>query len=309
MAPDLSSQNICFIGGGNMAAAIISGLVATSFSSSKSQIHVSEPWDVNRNKMAALGVRTTSSNAEAATGANILILAVKPQVAKEVCQELAGVWSGASSADKGAEEPQAKRAKVEGEGELPLVVSIAAGITAESLRKWCTTSDGRTPPVVRVMPNTPALLGEGASGLFAGAEVSSEQKDQVTALLGSVSKTTEWVEKEELLDVVTGLSGSGPAYFFAMVEHLITAATKLGLSEEQATRLAKQTCLGAGKMLVEADAETTPSQLRRNVTSPKGTTEAALKSFEASGFEAIVDKAVKAATDRGEELGRTLGEM
>lgn len=103
--------------------------------------------------------------------------------------------------------------------------------------------------------------------------------------------------------------GSGPAYFFAMVEHLITSATRLGLSEEQATRLAKQTCLGAGRMLVEADAGTSPAQLRKNVTSPNGTTEAALKSFEASGFEGIVDKAVKAATDRGEELGRTLGKM
>lgn len=172
-----------------MASAIISGLTATTFAAHKSAIHVSEPWDVNRTKIAALGVRTTTSNAEAAAGASILILAVKPQVAKAVCEELAaGAWKET--------------------GELPLVVSIAAGITVGSLRKWSTTSQGRVPPVVRVMPNTPALLGEGASGVFAGEGVSEAQRELVTAVLGSVSKATEWVASEELLDVVTGLSGN-----------------------------------------------------------------------------------------------------
>ena len=160
-------------------------------------------------------------------------------------------------------------------------------------------------PAVPKLVGGPALLGEGASALFASEQVSQEQKDQASALLGSVSQASEWVIKEELLDVVTGLSGSGPAYFFAMVEHLVASATKLGLPEEVATRLATQTCLGAGKMLVQASEP--PSQLRKNVTSPNGTTQAALDSFEASGFAKIVDKAVRAATDRGEELGRTLG--
>lgn len=272
-----------------MAAAIIAGLVNKGFD--KQKIHVSEPWDVNRNKMAGLGVRTTASNAEAAEGADIIILAVKPQVARGVCQELASSLSSSSAAT----------------AKLPLLVSIAAGITRGSLSAWCTTAAGTPLPVVRVMPNTPALLGEGASGLFAGDDVSAEQKDLVTALLGTVSKATEWVDREELLDVVTGLSGSGPAYFFAMVEHLIASGTRQGLSEAQATRLAKQTCFGAGKMLVEA-AEA-PAQLRKNVTSPNGTTQAALESFEASGFAAIVDKAVEAAAKRGEELGKTLGGM
>ncbi|KAK2599250.1 hypothetical protein N8I77_011020 [Diaporthe amygdali] len=286
MAPDLSAKNISFIGGGNMAAAIISGLLSKGFD--KQKIHVSEPWEVNRNKMAELGVKTTTSNLEAASGADILIIAVKPQVAKTVCQELAGAWESSSSS-------------------LPLVVSIAAGITSESLRKWSTTAAGKAPPVVRVMPNTPALVGEGASGLYAaGDDVSAEQKELVTGLMSSVSKATEWVDKEELLDVVTGLSGSGPAYFFAIVEHLVASATRLGLSEEQATRLAKQTCFGAGKTMLES-AET-PAQLRKNVTSPNGTTQAALESFEASGLAGIVDKAVEAATKRGEELGRTLAE-
>lgn len=177
------------IGGGNMAAAIISGLIAKNFD--KSKITVSEPWDVNRQKMADLGVRTTASNVEAATGASIIILAVKPQIAKTVCQELAS--SALSS------------------GSHPLIVSIAAGITAKSLGEWTRTAQGHSPPIVRVMPNTPALLGEGASGIYAGADVSKEQKAQVTALLGSVSRAIEWVDNEELLDVVTGLSGSGPA--------------------------------------------------------------------------------------------------
>ncbi|KAJ4026001.1 hypothetical protein NW758_014314 [Fusarium oxysporum] len=236
MTPSLQDAKITFLGGGNMAAAIIGGLLAKNIS--KSNIYVSEPWDVNRNKMADLGVKTTADNKEAAADADVLILAVKPQA----------------------------------------------------------------PHIVRVMPNTPALVGEGASGLYAADDVTKEERELTSALLGSVSKATEWVDKEELLDVVTGISGSGPAYFFAFVEHLISSGIGLGLSEEQATRLATQTCLGAGKMLVESSDE--PSQLRKNVTSPNGTTHAALVSFENSGLKEIVDKAVKAAADRAKELGK-----
>ncbi|KAK2029152.1 NADP oxidoreductase coenzyme F420-dependent [Colletotrichum zoysiae] len=283
MAPTLQSSKIAFIGGGNMAAAIIGGLVAKGID--KQHVTVSEPWEVNREKMAALGVKTTTSNAEAFAGADIAILAVKPQVAKGVCIELAKAVSGHEK--------------------TPVVVSIAAGITLEALQKWLALDDGRTPHVVRVMPNTPALVGEGASGLFAGSDFTEDEKKLTESLMASVSKATEWVDKEELIDVVTGLSGSGPAYFFAMVEHLISSAVSLGLSPEQAKRLAAQTCLGAGKMLVESPED--PGQLRKNVTSPNGTTHAALQSFEASGFQDIVDKAVKAATSRGEELGKTLG--
>ncbi|KAI0455579.1 pyrroline-5-carboxylate reductase [Xylaria acuta] len=283
MASQLQKSKLAFIGGGNMAAAIIGGLAAKGID--RQNICVSEPWEVNRNKMKEAGVRTTESNIEASQDADLLVIAVKPQVAKTVCQELAGAWAQRST--------------------TPLIISIAAGITLDSMREWLTLADGRVPHIVRVMPNTPALVGEGASGLYADESVSSSEKDLAAALLASVSKATEWVDREELIDVVTGLSGSGPAYFFAMVEHLIESATKLGLSQEQATRLAKQTCLGAGKMLVESTEE--PAQLRRNVTSPNGTTAAALESFEASGFKDVVDKAVKAATSRGEELGKTLG--
>lgn len=263
-----------------MASAIIGGL--TSKGVSKSNIIVSEPWDVNREKLASTGVQTTTNNATAGSDADIIIIAVKPQVTQGVCEELGASWGSR---------------KV-----LPVVVSIAAGITLDSLQGWSKTADGRTPHVVRVMPNTPALVGEGASGAYASKDVTGEEKELVNALLGSVSKATEWVDREELLDVVTGLSGSGPAYFFAMVEHLVASATALGLSKEQATRLATQTCLGAGKMLVESADE--PSQLRKNVTSPNGTTFAALQTFEKEGFEEIVGKAVTAATERAAELGK-----
>ncbi|KAI1426129.1 pyrroline-5-carboxylate reductase [Xylaria sp. FL1777] len=283
MTSQLQKSKLAFIGGGNMAAAIIGGLSAKGID--KQNICVSEPWEVNRNKMSEIGVRTTTSNAEASQDADLLVIAVKPQVTKVVCQELAGAWAQRST--------------------TPLIISIAAGITLASMREWLKLADGRVPHIVRVMPNTPALVGEGASGLYADENVSSSEKELAAALLSSVSKTAEWLDREELIDVVTGLSGSGPAYFFAMVEHLIESGTKLGLSKEQATRLAKQTCLGAGKMLTESTEE--PAQLRRNVTSPNGTTAAALESFEASGFKDIVDKAVKAATSRAEELGETLG--
>ncbi|KAL7942747.1 pyrroline-5-carboxylate reductase [Trichoderma barbatum] len=281
MASSLQNSKVAFIGGGNMASAIIGGLANQGIN--KQNIIVSEPWDVNREKIAATGVRTTTSNVEAGQDADLIIIAVKPQITKTVCQELGASWSHRDT--------------------LPIVVSIAAGITLGSLREWLKTSEGKTAPIVRVMPNTPALVGEGASGLYASEDVKEGEKQLVDALLGSVSKATEWVDKEELLDVVTGLSGSGPAYFFAMVEHLIASATALGLPKEQATRLAKQTCLGAGQMLVTSSDE--PAQLRKNVTSPNGTTYAALQTFESLGFDEVVNKAVKAATARAAELGKS----
>ncbi|KAI1431229.1 pyrroline-5-carboxylate reductase [Xylaria sp. CBS 124048] len=284
MTSQLQKSKLAFIGGGNMATAIIGGLSAKGID--KQNICVAEPWDVNRNKLTEIGVRTSTSNAEAAHDADLLVISVKPQVTKVVCQELAAAWAQRAS--------------------TPLIISIAAGITLDSLKAWLKLPDGRVPHIVRVMPNTPALVGEGASGLYADESVTSTEKELTAALVSSISKVSEWVDREAHIDVVTGLSGSGPAYFFAMVEHLIDSAVNLGLSKEQATRLAKQTCLGAGKMLVESTEE--PAQLRKNVTSPNGTTAAALESFEASGLKDAVDKAVKAATSRGEELGKTLGQ-
>ncbi|KAK4220230.1 pyrroline-5-carboxylate reductase [Rhypophila decipiens] len=281
----IQDWKLAFIGGGNMGSAIIGGLLAQK-ALPASNIVVSEPWDVNRQKIeSAHGVRTIISNVEATKDADALVLAVKPQVAKAVCQELATSWAGRET--------------------LPLIVSIAGGITLKSLGEWFTVDGTRKPKVVRVMPNTPALVGEGACGAIAGEGISEEEKAKVDVLLQAFSKVVEWVDREELIDVVTGLSGSGPAYFFAMVEHMVASAVALGMPQEQAERLAKQTCLGAGKMLVEQSES--PAQLRINVTSPNGTTQAALESFNASDFQGVVHKAVKAATDRAEELGKILG--
>ena len=169
-----------------MASAIIHGLANQGVN--KQNITVSEPWDVNREKIAKIGVRTTTNNKEAGGDADIVIVAVKPQVAKSVCEELGATWAQRKS--------------------LPIVVSIAAGITLESLKGWLEiASGGRSPPIVRVMPNTPALMGEGASGIFASQNVTADEKALVNALLGSVSKATEWVDDEKLIDVVTGVSG------------------------------------------------------------------------------------------------------
>jgi pyrroline-5-carboxylate reductase len=303
MAPSLQDAKITFIGGGNMAAAIIGGLLARDIK--KENISVSEPWDVNRNKFADMGLRVSASNTEFSAEADVAILAVKPQVAKDVCRELGESWGQKTKA--------------------PLVISIAAGIQLNELREWF-GAGGKTPPIVRTMPNTPALVGEGATGLYAGDDVSKDERELTSALIASVSQATEWVSEEKLLDVVTGISGkitlaydrkrggdttditvstgSGPAYFFMMVENLISSAVAQGLPVEQATRLATQTCLGAGRMLVSSPEQ--PEQLRRNVTSPNGTTHAAIESFKAAGLEKMVDEAVRAAVSRSEELGKSM---
>jgi len=282
MTPSLQDAKIWFCGGGNMASAIIGGLLARGIP--KDNISVSEPWDVNRNKFADMGLRVSASNTESfAAEADVAILAVKPQVAKEVCEQLGKAWGGKEKS--------------------PLVISIAAGIQLGELKAWF-SAGGRSPPIVRTMPNTPALVGEGATGLFAGEDVSPAERELTSALIASVSQATEWVGEERLLDVVTGISGSGPAYFFLLVENLISSAVAQGLPLEQATRLATQTCLGAGRMLVSSPEQ--PEQLRRNVTSPNGTTHAAIESFKAAGLEEMVDRAVRAAVERSEELGKVM---
>lgn len=185
----LEGNKLAFIGGGNMAYAIISGLVSQGLS--KESITVSEPWDVNRNKVAALGVPTTTDNLAAARDADIVIIAVKPQVCKTVCEEMKPAWGHRET--------------------LPIVLSIAAGITLGSLKGWTRVEGGKTAPTVRAMPNTPALVGEGAVGLYASDDVTDDHKKRLETLLGSIAKAIEWVEKEELLDVVTGISGKSPS--------------------------------------------------------------------------------------------------
>ena len=181
------------------------------------------------------------------------------------------------------------------EAQRPLVVSIAAGITAAQLQRWL----GGDAAVIRAMPNTPALLGAGVSGLFANAQVDAAGRERAERLLASAGKTV-WIEDEAKMDAVTAVSGSGPAYVFLLAEAMEAAAKAEGLHDEAARTLVLQTILGAARMLTES--EEAPEALRRRVTSPNGTTQAAIETFQAGDFEALVGKAIHAATERGRQL-------
>lgn len=273
-----------------MGSAIIGGLLARKVYA-PSDIVVSEPVAA---AAAALkekyGVSIAKDNLDAVAGsssssrpADIVVLAVKPQILAQVCTALA---------------PAVQKTK-------PLIVSICAGIRSSDIARWL-GSDAVA--VVRTMPNTPALLGQGAAGMFASPSVSSDQKSAAEAILSAVSPQVHWVPKEDLIDAVTALSGSGPAYFFLMVEALENAAVELGMSRDVARALAAQTCVGAGLMVMDQNKDgVDPAELRRRVTSPAGTTEAGVKVLEAMGFRDILAKCVQAANDRGKELGDVFG--
>jgi pyrroline-5-carboxylate reductase len=267
-----SNTRITFIGGGNMARSLIGGLIQKGLSTDK--IKVSEPVEVLAEGLAKdFSVATFSDNNQAAADSTIWVFAVKPQVMKSVCQQM----SALAQASK------------------PLIISIAAGITSQQLDAWL----GGNMPVVRIMPNTPALLGAGASGLFANASVSAEQKQHAQDLMQATGITV-WIENENLMDAVTAVSGSGPAYVFLLAEAMQAAGVTQGLSVDAARALTNQTLLGAARMLSET-AE--PADvLRQRVTSPGGTTQAAIESFEAQGFRDIVGNAIEAATQRGRTL-------
>jgi pyrroline-5-carboxylate reductase len=265
---------IAFIGGGNMARSLVGGLVTGG--RAPDTIRVAEPVAAVRESLAAdLGVRVFATAAEAVDGAGTWVFAVKPQVMREVCAGL-------------ADAAQATR---------PLVVSIAAGITIAQLERWLGGAAG----VVRAMPNTPALLGAGVTGLHANARVDADGRAAAQALLASAGKTV-WIDDEALMDAVTGTSGSGPAYVFLLAEAMEDAAVAEGLPPEAARTLALQTILGAARMLTESGEA--PAELRRRVTSPNGTTQAAIETFEAGGFRTLVAQAIAAATRRGGELSR-----
>ena len=275
---------IGFIGGGNMASAMIGGLLAAGYKAEN--MVVSDPWEPSRDKVATeFNVHTTTDNNLVAK-MQVVVLAVKPQVMKQVAMGIAQVASEAR----------------------PLFITIAAGITIPDLCKWLqTNSADAVPAIVRCMPNTPALVQQGATGLYAGASVSEKQRDLAMAILASISKRSYWVTSEALLDVVTGLSGSGPAYFFLAVEALVKQAVDLGLPLDVAQGLAAQTCLGAGQMLI-ATGEA-PAELRKKVTSPNGTTEAGVKALEDNGIRNAFSQAVQKATARSQELGEILGKQ
>jgi pyrroline-5-carboxylate reductase len=267
-----SDGTIAFIGGGNMARSLIGGLVARG--TPAGAIRVAEPVDVLRDALARdFGVQVSADNTQAVAGAGTWVLAVKPQVMREVCEALA---------------PLAQDAR-------PLVVSIAAGITSAQLERWL----GGNVAVVRTMPNTPALLGAGVTGLFANAAVDGAGRMRTASLLSAAGPTV-WIDDEALMDAVTAVSGSGPAYVFLLAEAMQAAGEAEGLPAEAARTLALRTILGAARMLTEG--EEPPAELRRRVTSPGGTTQAAIESFERDGFRHIVARAIHAATMRGREL-------
>ena len=262
---------IAFIGGGNMARSLIGGLVAQGRAAGS--IRVAEPVDALRDALAKdFGVAVFATAGEAAAGASTVVLAVKPQVMRAVCGELAGV----APADA-------------------LVVSIAAGITSAQIDRWL--GGGRA--IVRAMPNTPSLIGQGVTGLFATGAVTPAQRQRAAALLESGGPTT-WIDDEALMDAVTAVSGSGPAYVFLLAEAMQAAAERQGLPPDAASLLVRQTIAGAAAMLVQAG-EPAPV-LRARVTSPGGTTQAAVEALQAGGFEALLDRAIERATQRGREL-------
>jgi len=270
--PSLSTGTLAFIGGGNMARSLIGALMRGGLPTRA--IAVAEPHaDTRAALVRDFGITVHAHAADAARGADTLVLAVKPQVMHAVCGEIA---AGVASA-------------------RPLVISIAAGIRMDQFARWL----GADTALVRVMPNTPALIGAGAAGLIASATVSAAQRERAAAILGAAG-IVAWIEHEPLMDSVTALSGSGPAYFFLLVEALVDAAVAQGLPRDTACALAAQTCLGAGRMLVEGGESA--ATLRERVTSPGGTTAAALDVFAQGDLRGLVARAVAAATRRGGEL-------
>lgn len=268
---------IAFIGGGNMATSIIGGLIREG-SVPADLIHVSDPGAEQRERLHRdFHVHTHESNLDAINGAAVVILAVKPQVMKDVLQPLKATLTTRQ----------------------PLIISIAAGISLPSLQEWTGCR-----AIVRSMPNTPALHGFGATGLFASEGVSIDQRNIADSLLAATGLTV-WVKSEAEIDAVTALSGSGPAYYFLMMEAMIAAGQQLGLSAETATRLTLQTALGAGHMASHSDVD--PAELRRRVTSPGGTTEQAIATFEGAHLRDIVRAAMDAAAKRAAELSDILG--
>jgi pyrroline-5-carboxylate reductase len=265
------AMNVVFIGGGNMADALIGGLLKNGFSASQLRA-VEVNGDARRRLADKHRVDCFDAPQKAYRPGDVIVLAVKPQQMKEAAR-----FSGFK--------PNAN-----------LVISIAAGITLTSLARWL----GGHGKLVRAMPNTPALIGAGVTGLYALEGVSDAEKKQAETILGAVS-TTVWISDESLMDAVTAVSGSGPAYVFWFIEHLAKAGESLGLPPETAKTLALETVLGAAKLAAQSGES--PSVLRERVTSKGGTTEAALRAFEEQKLAERFLRAVEAARDRGAELG------
>jgi pyrroline-5-carboxylate reductase len=276
----LATLKIAFIGGGNMARALIGGLLAKG--ARPENIIVAEPMALSRDELVQqFSVRVTDDNNVAAASASVLVLAVKPQIMSDVARSLADSITRTH----------------------PLVISVAAGIAARDLNRWL----GADIPVVRAMPNRPALIGAGATGLFADPGVDVDQRNLASFVLESTGLCL-WVRSEAEIDLVTALSGSGPAYFFRLAELMAQAAVAQGLDPVTAGALAAQTLAGAGK-LVAAEKSPDLARMRAEVTSKGGTTEAALSAFADRQLGAIVAAAQAAATARSKEMAAQFGAL
>ena len=272
----MTRETIAFIGGGNMATSLIAGLVSDGCD--PASLIVSEPEADKRDQLAShYGVRVTQDNGAAQAEADVVLLCVKPQLAHGVCSDLG----------------QALTTKI------PLYISIMAGIREFSIQTWL----GGPRPLVRTMPNTPAMIQAGAIVLHATPEVSAGQRNRAETIMRA-GGLTRWVEREELLDTVTAISGSGPAYFFLLMEELEKVAIALGLDAESARLLTIQTALGAARMAMESSHD--PAELRQRVTSPGGTTESALRVLLEGDFAHLIEQAVRAAQTRSQELSTLL---
>ncbi|NNC99683.1 MAG: pyrroline-5-carboxylate reductase [Gammaproteobacteria bacterium] len=271
------STKLGFIGGGNMAASLIGGLLSPT--GSPALIDAGNLWvfDKDLDKLAQLrkqyGVQCAEHSQQLIAECDAVVLAVKPQVLEAVLSPLAESFKSTT----------------------PLLISVVAGIRSDTIERWI----GRECAVVRVMPNTPALIGAGASGMYANRLVTAEQKTLTTTLLDSVGMT-RWVDEENAIDLVTALSGSGPAYFMLFISSLIDAAVSAGMDEATARALALQTALGSAQLVAGSDQSI--ESLIKNITSPGGTTEQAVKSFHDSGLSSIVADAFSAARRRSEQL-------
>ena len=264
-------MKIAFIGGGNMASALIGGLYASQ--DRVGQIRVADPSpDVKERLEGQWPVNCFSSAADAISGIDTIVLAVKPQILPVVLDEIRDLVTPDQ-----------------------LIISIVAGIPVSRIAEQL----GTLQPIVRTMPNTPALIGLGITALYASEACSQDQRQKADTLMQAGGETV-WLENENLLNVVTAVSGSGPAYFFYLIEAMRNAGVRLGLSEEVAGKLALHTAYGASAMAINGDIDV--AELRRRVTSKGGTTEAAIATFAAGNLESLVDSAISAATQRGEEL-------
>lgn len=272
----MNKANIAIIGAGNMGGSLLSGLIANQYE--PNQLWVSDP-DPEKLKQFKdeFHINVSTENQESIRQADVVILAVKPQIFAQVAQDLSEII-------------QQKQ---------PLVISIAAGIRADSIQKWL----GGNIAIVRAMPNTPSLLGCGATAMYANSFVSPVQHNLAESIMRAVSLVV-WIEDEKLMDVITPLSGSGPAYFFLVMEALQDAAIELGLPKETARLLTLQTAFGAARMALESDVDVV--ELRRRVSSPGGTTEKALLVLEEHNIRQIFKKAIASAKKRSEELAEIL---